>query len=141
MSRIYKYWLFVIYLILFMSPAIHAQDEATAADTLVVLWVSGDRDVAEKSCLMYAHAAKKHQWFSEVILIIWGPSARLTAEDDVIREKVLSMQDDGVILEACIACSEMLGVTEELKSLGIDVKGMGTALTNYLKQDYKVLTY
>jgi len=51
------------------------------------------------------------------------------------------MQKDGVVLEACIACSNMLGVTEELKELGIDVKGMGTALTEYLKKDYKVLTY
>jgi hypothetical protein len=115
--------------------------ENTASDTLVVLWISGDRDVAEKSCLMYSHAAKKYEWFDEVILIIWGPSARLTVEDEAIREKVKKMQDDGVIIEACIACSNMLGVTEELQELGIDVKGMGTALTEYLKKDYKVLTY
>jgi hypothetical protein len=115
--------------------------ENTKNDTLVILWSSGDRDVAEKSCLMYAHAAKKYGWFSEVILIIWGPSAKLTIEDEAIRAKVQSMQQDGVILEACVACANMLGVTEELKELGVDVKGMGTPLTKYLKSDYKVLTY
>ncbi|MDA3821904.1 MAG: DsrE family protein [Bacteroidales bacterium] len=115
--------------------------ENTKNDTLVVLWSSGDRDVAEKSCLMYTHAAKKYGWFSEVILIIWGPSAKLCIEDEAIKAKVQSMQQDGVILEACVACSNMLGVTDELKKLGVDVKGMGTPLTNYLKADYKVLSY
>lgn len=110
-------------------------------DTLVVLWTSGDRDVAEKSCLMYTHAAKKNGWFDEVILIIWGPSARLPVEDEAIREKLMAMQKDGVILEACVACANMLGVSDELRALGIDVKGMGTSLTEYLKKDYKVLTY
>lgn len=128
-------------LFFFTSLLVRGQMENTASDTLVVLWISGDRDVAEKSCLMYSHAAKKYEWFDEVILIIWGPSARLTVEDEAIREKVKKMQDDGVIIEACIACSNMLGVTEELQELGIDVKGMGTALTEYLKKDYKVLTY
>jgi hypothetical protein len=136
-----KKLLFLLPLLLFAGLLSYGQMENTKNDTLVVLWTSGDRDVAEKSCLMYTHAAKKYEWFDEVILIIWGPSARLCVEDEAIREKVLKMQKDGVVLEACIACSNMLGVTEELKELGIDVKGMGTALTEYLKKDYKVLTY
>ena len=121
--------------------SVAAQMQEDKQDTLVVLWSSGDRDVAEKSCLTYAHAAKKNNWFSEVILIIWGPSARLTVEDEAIREKVIRMREDGVILEACIACSNMLGVTEELRKLDVDVKGMGVPLTKYLKGNYHVLSY
>lgn len=120
---------------------VKAQDMNAGKDKLAVLWVSGDRDVAEKSCLMYTHAAKRNGWFDEVVLIVWGPSSRLLAEDEELQEKVKAMQKDGVILEACIACSNMLGVTEELKALGIDVKGMGLPLTNYLKTGYHVLTY
>ena len=135
-----KTYLFISVFLL-ASYEMSAQMELPKSDTLVVLWTSGDRDVAEKSCLMYTHAAKKYKWFDEVILIIWGPSARLAVEDDTIREKVIQMQKDGVILEACVACSNMLGVTGELKELGVDVKGMGTQLTRYLKSDYKVLTY
>ena len=110
-------------------------------DKLVVLWVSGDYDVAEKSCLMYTHAAKKNDWFKEVTLIVWGPSSRLLAENETLQEKVKKMQADGVRVEACIACADMLNVTEELLELGIDVKGMGLPLTAYLKQGYHVLTY
>ncbi len=120
---------------------IMAQEMDDGKDKLAVLWVSGDRDVAEKSCLMYTHAAKRNGWFDEVVLIVWGSSSRLLAEDLELQEKVKAMQEDGVILEACIACANMLGVTEELKALGIDVKGMGVPLTNYLKTGYHVLTY
>ena len=105
-------------LILAGSALIFAQDMDEKKDKLAVLWVSGDRDVAEKSCLMYTHAAKRNAWFDEVVLI-----------------------EDGVILEACIACSNGFGVTEELKALGIDVKGMGVPLTSYLKSGFHVLTY
>lgn len=120
---------------------IHAQDMDKQKEKLAVLWVSGDRDVAEKSCLMYTHAAKKNGWFDEVVLIVWGSSSKLLAEDEALQEKVKAMIRDGVVLEACIACSDGLGVTAELKALGIDVKGMGVPLTSYLKSGYHVLSY
>ncbi len=120
---------------------VKAQDMETKKEKLAVLWVSGDLDVAEKSCLMYTHAAKRNGWFDEVVLIVWGSSSRLLAENEDLQEKVKAMIKDGVILEACISCSNMLGVTDELKALGIDVKGMGVPLSNYLKSGYHVLTY
>lgn len=128
-------------LFIMMPQTLSAQMETDNSEKLVVLWASGDKDVAEKSCLMYTHAACKYEWFKEVTLIIWGPSARLVVEDQDIRKKVLAMQEDGVKLEACIACANMLGVTEELLELGVDVKGMGTQLTEYLKSGYHVLSY
>ena len=134
--------LFVLTCMLMILPVeVKAQDMETKTEKLAVLWVSGDPDVAEKSCLMYTHAAKRNAWFDEVVLIVWGSSSRLLAENEELQEKVKAMIKDGVILEACIACSNMLGVTEELKSLGIDVKGMGVPLTNYLKSGYHVLSY
>ena len=137
----YKIVILLGLLILIGPKSLCAQMETDNSDKLVVLWTSGDRDVAEKSCLMYTHASCKYEWFEEVTLIIWGPSARLVIEDDDIRKKVLAMQEDGVKLEACIACSNMLGVTEELLELGVDVKGMGVPLTTYLKSGYQVLSY
>ena len=120
---------------------LRAQEMEKKEEKLAVLWVSGDRDVAEKSCLMYTHAAKRNGWFDEVVLIVWGSSSRLLAEDKQLQEKIAAMKKDGVIVEACIACSNMLGVTDELKGLGINVIGMGVPLTNYMKQGYHILTY
>jgi len=111
------------------------------SNKLVVLWVSGDKEVAELSCLMYTQAAMRKNWFDEVILLIWGPSAGLLAADSDLQEKVVAMQEDGVIIEACKTCTNMLGVTEELEDLGIDVKSLGEPLTRYLKEGYRVLTY
>lgn len=135
--------LFVISCMLFITlpGELKAQEMETKTEKLAVLWTSGDIDVAEKSCLMYTHAAKRNGWFDEVVLIVWGSSSRLLAENEVLQNKVKLMIEDGVILEACISCSNMLGVTEDLRALGIDVKGMGVPLTSYLKSGYHVLTY
>jgi hypothetical protein len=122
--------------------SLNAQEvKASPSDTLVVLWSSGDPEVAEKACLMYAHAAKKYNWFKEVILIVWGPSEKLLAENSVLKEDVASMKKDGVIVEACIACSNMYNVTGDLKVCQVDVKGMGVPLTRYLKRGYKIVSY
>lgn len=124
---------------------VFAQDKRAESteDKLVVLWTSGDPYVAEKVAFMYTHAAKKHGWFKNVTLIIWGPSAKLAAENKMIQDKLNAMRNDGVILEACLACSNSYGedVTAKLRELSVDVKGMGKVLTEYLKRGEKVITF
>jgi hypothetical protein len=135
----------VLILVFALVPAklLKAQETSlnTPSDTLVVLWSSGDPEVAEKACLMYTGAAKKYVWFKEVILIVWGPSEKLLAENTKLKEKIASMKKDGVIVEACVACSNMYGVTDELKVCEVDVKGMGVPLTRYLKRGYKIISF
>ncbi len=91
--------------------------------------------------LMYTHAAKTYGWFKNVTLIIWGPSAKLVAENLPVREKLVSMQADGVTIEACVVCANEYGVTTNLRDLGLDVKPMGRPLTSYLKSEVKILTF
>ncbi len=110
-------------------------------DHLVVLWTSDDPYLAERMVLMYTHAAKTYGWFEEVTLIIWGPSAKLVAENLPVREKLINMQADGVIIEACVVCANEYGVTENLRDLGLDVKPMGRPLTDYIKSGFNVLTF
>jgi hypothetical protein len=112
-----------------------------SSDKLVVLWTSGDPYVAERVAFMYTHAAKKNQWFEEVTLIVWGPSAKLISENQKLQEKVKKMQQDGVEIKACIVCASSYNVVDELKNLGFEVKGMGKPLTDHLKSDAKVLTF
>jgi hypothetical protein len=110
-------------------------------DKLVVVWTSDDPYVAERVALMYTHAAKTNKWFQEVVLIIWGPSAKLIAENLKIQEKVKTMQTDGVTIEACVVCADSYEVSDDLRKMGFDVKGMGKPLTDYLKSGAKVLTF
>lgn len=54
------------------------------------------------------------------------------------------MQTDGVVIEACILCADAHGVTDDLKKLDFDIKGikgMGNPLSDYLKSGTKVLTF
>jgi len=120
-----------------------AQDSipAAASDTLVVLWSSGDPEVAEKACLMYTGYAKRLGWFREVILLAWGPSERLISENEMVKEKIAVLQKDGVIVQACIACANMYGVTDDLKVCSVDVRGTGGLLTKYIKRGYKMISF
>ena len=118
------------------SPA-----QEQSQNKLAVLWTSGDPDVAEKVCFMYTHNAAKQGWWDEVVLIIWGPSARLLAGDKNLQGLIKNMQDDGIKVEACITCADMYGVSQTLAEMDIDVKGMGVPLTSYLKEGWKVLTF
>ena len=138
-----KFLLFVLILASGSAEFLKAQEikANTASDTLVVLWSSGDPEVAEKACLMYTSAAKKFGWFREVILIVWGPSEKLLAENSALKDKIATMKKDGVIVEACVACSNMYGVTDELRVCEVDVKGMGVPLTRYLKRNYKIISF
>ena len=65
---------------------------------------------------------------------MWGPSARLLAGDKELQEMVRKLKETGVKPEACVWCADQYGVSENLKQLGVDVKGMGVYLTKYLKE-------
>jgi hypothetical protein len=114
---------------------------AAGTERLAVVWSSGDPKVAHKVCLMYTHAAKTAGWFDEVELIVWGPSSRLLAADTELQSKIKTMMADGVIVRACVVCADMYGVADRLRTLGIDVKGMGAPLSEMLKSDWMTLTF
>ena len=139
-----KTHLFILIAVLCLSLNSYANKNRTMKDNsnkLAVVWTSGDPDVAEKVCFMYTNNAKKQGWFDEVVLIVWGPSAKLLTENKMLQEYIKRMQESGVKIEACYYCAEMYGVVDNLKNIGIDVKGMGVPLSNYLKDGWHTLTF
>ncbi len=109
-------------------------------DKLVILWSGKDRGVALQMIFPYALNSKKYDWWDEVNLIVWGSSAELLSADEEMREEIVKLKDSGVVLEACKACADNLGVTEELEDLGIDVYYIGEQFTEYLKEGRTILT-
>ncbi|NQT24999.1 DsrE family protein [candidate division KSB1 bacterium] len=109
-------------------------------DKLVVLWTSGDREVALKMVYMYTFNAKKWEWWDDITLIVWGPSAKLLSEDEELQAEVKKMLDVGVVVKACKGCADQYGVSEKLEELGVDVKYMGKELTDFIKEGRNVLT-
>ena len=110
-------------------------------DSLVVIWTSGDREVADKMVFMYTLNSRLRKWWKEVTLVVWGPSAKLITEDTELQDYLEKLKEAGVKLEACISCSDMYRVSKKLAYMGIDVKPMGLPLTQYLKQGSAVITF
>jgi hypothetical protein len=108
---------------------------------LNVLWTTSERDVALRMIFIYLLDAKSMGWWDEITLIIWGPSAKLLAEDRLIQREVDFLLQSGITVIACQGCTEAYGVTEKISSLGIDVKFMGEPLTAILKSDEKFVTF
>ncbi len=118
------------------------QKKPSKPDELVVLWTSGDREAALKMAFMYTYNSKRFKWgWKNVTLVVWGPSAKLLVADTELQEHIIEMKEAGVKLLACKKCSDLYGVSDDLRRLGIEVKYMGKPLTNYLRDDnYRVIT-
>ena len=118
-----------------MMMPVSAYDEHVSATPteLAMVWTSGDPEVAHRMALMYSHAAKTAGWYEDVRLIVWGPSSRLLAADKDLQAKVKAMMADGVVVQACLACADSYGVTDNLRELGIEVLYYGKPLTDLSK--------
>lgn len=114
---------------------------AKSKDSLVVLWTSGDGEVALNMAFMYTLNAKLNGWWKDVRLIVWGPSSRLLIEDMELQGKIREMKEGGVILEACKACADNYGVSDHLEQLGVSVYYIGKQLTEYIKEGRNILTF
>jgi hypothetical protein len=112
-----------------------------AENILVVLWTSGDPDVAKKMVFMYTINAKKREWWQDIKFIVWGPSSKLLSEDHELQEQIKEFIEAGIEVEACKACADQYGVADDLAELGIEVKYMGKPLTDYIKSESKVITF
>ena len=112
-----------------------------AADHLLIVWTSGDPDVAHKMVFMYAFNAQKNGWWDQVTLLVWGPSAKLSSEDEDIQASLKRMKEQGVELLACKGCADQYGVSSKLEELGIEVKYTGTYLTDFIKSGKKVISF
>ena len=107
---------------------------------ILILWTTGDKDTATKMVLMYSLNAKINEWWQEIVLLVWGSSAKLVAEDKEIQQELEEMMEIGIKVMACKECSDRLKVTTELEEVGIDVTHTGKLLTDWLKSGKNILT-
>lgn len=111
------------------------------SEKLVVLWTSGDPEVAKKMVFMYTYNAKKNGWWEDITLVVWGPSAKLLTEDKELQETIKNMDEIGINLLACKGCADQYEVSDDLEKLGIEVKYIGVELTDFIKGDYHLVTF
>jgi len=108
---------------------------------LLILWSTAEVEVAKKMVLLYGGVILPRGYWDEAHLMIWGPSAKLLAENAELQEMVARVQETGVELSCCVVCADEYGVSEKLTSLGIELTHTGEFLTQALKQDWKVITF
>lgn len=117
-----------------------AQSEKPGNEKLVIIWSSSERDVALKMVFMYTYNSKKYGWWDDITLVVWGPSAKLLAQDKELQENIKQLINSNVVVKACKLCADQYGVSEKLEGLGIIVKYMGE-LTDYIKEGRHILTF
>ncbi|MEG2174512.1 MAG: DsrE family protein [Oscillospiraceae bacterium] len=108
-------------------------------DRLVIVWLSVDKQAALDMAMLYARDGLLQGWWKQVELILWGPSVEMAAENDAIQQELSILRNIGVTVSACLACAVRYGVTSRLGELGLDVRGMGESLTEYLKSGVPIL--
>jgi hypothetical protein len=119
-----------------------AQQAAVAQTKQLILWTSGDREVALKMVFMYAYNCKKRGWMDQVRLLVWGPSAKLLTEDEELQKGLAGLKAEGVELFACKGCADLYGISDKLSALGVTVQYTGTMLADAQKEpDWNVLTF
>lgn len=110
-------------------------------DKLLIVWSSGEIEVAKKLVLLYGSVILPRGYWDEAHLMVWGPSAKLLAENLEVQQMVAHVIDSGVKASACVVCSDDYGVTEQLRAMGIEPIHTGELLTQALKSDWKVVTF
>jgi hypothetical protein len=107
---------------------------------LYILWTNADIHTSLHMVFMYAKNSMLRGWWDSVTVIIWGATAKLAAENEVIINEIVLAKNLGVHISACIACARQLGVVDNLEKQGIEVKGWGEPLTEILNNGDKLLT-
>jgi len=108
---------------------------------LLIVWSTAEIDVAKKMVLLYGSVILPRGYWDEAHIMIWGPSAKLLAENVELQEMVAKVQETGVKFSCCVVCSDDYDVTEKLEALDIDMIHTGEMLTSSLQSDWKVLTF
>ncbi len=109
-------------------------------DKQLILWTSGDREVALKMVFMYTLNCKKRSWMNDVRLLIWGPSGKLLTEDAELQNYLNELKKAGVELYACKGCADMYGISDALTKLGVTVMYTGKMLADLQKAGWFVLS-
>ncbi len=110
-------------------------------DELVILWTSGDKEVAKRMVFMYAYNSKNFNLWKYITIIVWGPSQKLLIEDEELQQYAKKMMNVGIKFKACLACADEYKAIEKLKNIGVDVKFMSQELSLYIDRGNRILTF
>ena len=108
---------------------------------LLIVWKTKEDTDIHHFVIPYAYNAKKHNWFDQVDVLLWGASQEKVKEDTIIQQRVMNLIKNDITIYACKMCADNVGSTSVLEELGVQVMYTGVLLSDCLKDpDYKVIT-
>jgi len=125
-----------------MYNSVIKSKEKNMENKLLIVWSSGEKEVAEKLVLLYGSVMLPRTYWDEATIMIWGPSAKLLAYDEELQEQFKIVKTTGVKFNACVVCTDDYGVSQKLQDLGVELIHTGEMLTQSLQSDdVKVITF
>lgn len=115
-------------------------EAALSDEALLVLWTTAERETALHMVFMYTTNARRHGWWPQVTLLVWGAATRALCEDETLRQALAEAQAAGVNVIACRRCAELTGRVDQLKALGVKVFYTGEYLTDWIKSGKPMLS-
>ena len=110
-------------------------------DKLLIVISTDNADSIMKFPLLYGGVSLPRGYWKKVHVMFWGASITQARDNQTIREKVVSMQKEGVEFSSCIVCAQEYEAVASLEDIGIPCKHTGELLTEALKSDeWSVLT-
>ena len=113
----------------------------TNTEGLLVVWTSGEREVALNMVFMYTLNSRLNNWWDKVTMLIWGPSGKILVTDEELQERIKTMREAGVRLVACKKCADNYSISDQLEDLGVEVFYSGGFLTDWIRSAGHVITF
>ena len=111
------------------------------ADNVFIILTSADYIVHKEVSLKYAFHALKQQWMDKVRVILWGPPEQMAVENKEFQQELKKLQENGVEIIACKACSDEWNISEDLACQGFNVMYVGKLVSDMLKTGWHQLTF
>jgi len=100
---------------------------------LLVVWKTTSEIDIHNFVIPYVYNSKKHMWFDDVELLIWGESQDLIKENTIIQQRVKNLVKNDIKVYACKMCADNCEATDLLESLGVEVMYSGVYLSDNMK--------
>lgn len=107
---------------------------------LHIVWTNADVVTSKHMVFMYACNSMKNSWWDKVTVVIWGATQTLVCEDEEIQKCIADARELGVEFSACLTCADILGTTEKMRSMGLEVVRWGEKLSKLLQAGEHVIT-
>ncbi|MCR5083349.1 MAG: hypothetical protein K6B15_07750 [Parasporobacterium sp.] len=65
---------------------------------MFILWTNADETAAKLMVFMYAENAVKQGMWKDLMIIVWGSTTKLVAQNEEIQKEVLRLKEDKKLL-------------------------------------------